>query len=142
MMQAFSDQMYSTFNANGSLSLFPTEEAEMLLRMILQAFNPDLEQSGDGACLAQMEVCVDNQLYRLRIYGIDPVIRSSRAALSPRELEIARLIARGMPNKQIAHCLGLSDSTVGTYTKRIYLKLNVGSRALMVSKMMSEGLLD
>jgi DNA-binding CsgD family transcriptional regulator len=61
--------------------------------------------------------------------------------LSPREREIARMVARGYPNKTIAGVLDISSWTVGTYLRRIYAKLNIGSRAAMVARLMEEGLL-
>lgn len=48
--------------------------------------------------------------------------------LSARELEILRLVARGISNKDIAIRLGLSLRTVKGYLADIFLKLNVGSR--------------
>jgi len=61
--------------------------------------------------------------------------------LSPREREIARMVAKGFPNKTIAGVLELSSWTVGTYLRRIFAKLGVGSRAAMVARLMEEGLL-
>ena len=52
--------------------------------------------------------------------------------LSGRELEIAVLVAQGHANKVIAHRLQISEWTVATYLRRIFLKLDVGSRAAMV----------
>jgi DNA-binding CsgD family transcriptional regulator len=57
------------------------------------------------------------------------------ALLSPRELEIARMIALGLPNKTIAAVLEISAWTVGTYLRRIFAKLHVTSRAAMVAKL-------
>lgn len=48
--------------------------------------------------------------------------------LSVRELEILRLVAQGISNKDIAIGLGLSLRTVKGYLADIFLKLNVGSR--------------
>lgn len=55
--------------------------------------------------------------------------------LSPREYEIARLIAKGYPNKTVAAVLELSPWTVGTYLRRIYAKLGVRCRAAMVAQL-------
>lgn len=63
------------------------------------------------------------------------------AGLSPREVEIARMVAEGYPNKIIADVLDISSWTVGTHLRRIFAKLNVGSRAAMVAKLLEEGLL-
>ncbi|MEI9983707.1 MAG: helix-turn-helix transcriptional regulator [Aliidongia sp.] len=52
--------------------------------------------------------------------------------LSGRELEIAVLVAQGHANKNIAYRLQISEWTVGTYMRRIFLKLDVESRAAMV----------
>ncbi|HLY04604.1 MAG TPA: helix-turn-helix transcriptional regulator [Rhizomicrobium sp.] len=52
--------------------------------------------------------------------------------LTGRELEIAVLVAKGHANKVIAHRLRISEWTVATYLRRIFLKLGVESRAAMV----------
>jgi DNA-binding CsgD family transcriptional regulator len=55
--------------------------------------------------------------------------------LSPREYEIARLVANGYPNKTVAAILELSPWTVSTYLRRIYAKLGVRCRAAMVAQL-------
>ncbi len=55
-------------------------------------------------------------------------------ALSPREIEIVRLVAKGYPNKTIAGILEISTWTVAAHLRRIYLKLGVHSRAAMVAR--------
>jgi DNA-binding NarL/FixJ family response regulator len=52
--------------------------------------------------------------------------------LTGRELEIAVLVAQGYATKNIAYRLQLSEWTVATYLRRIFAKLDVGSRAAMV----------
>jgi DNA-binding CsgD family transcriptional regulator len=66
---------------------------------------------------------------------------SDESALSPRELEIARMVAAGHPNKTIAAVLDISAWTVGTHLRRIFGKLRVTSRAAMVAKLMECGTL-
>jgi len=51
------------------------------------------------------------------------------AALSPREVEILRLLAAGHAYKQIAVELDISLNTICTHIKRIYEKLHVHSRS-------------
>jgi DNA-binding CsgD family transcriptional regulator len=58
-----------------------------------------------------------------------------REPLSPREHEIACLIAQGHPNKTIAHALNISIWTVNTYLRRIFAKLDVTSRAAMIAQL-------
>jgi DNA-binding CsgD family transcriptional regulator len=89
------------------------------------------------------DVMLDVQVDGVRCLLMRVLPRPSRPALvlSPREREIARMVARGYPNKTIAHVLDISSWTVNTYLRRIFSKLNVGSRASMVARLMEEGLL-
>lgn len=52
--------------------------------------------------------------------------------LTAREQQIVRLVCFGQVNKQIAHRLNISEYTVKTYLKQVFMKLNVHSRAAMV----------
>jgi DNA-binding NarL/FixJ family response regulator len=61
--------------------------------------------------------------------------------LSPREREIARMVAKGYPNKTIAAVLAISSWTVCTYLRRIFAKLGVCSRAAMVARLIEEKVL-
>jgi DNA-binding CsgD family transcriptional regulator len=53
----------------------------------------------------------------------------SLAALSPREQEVAALVARGLTNQQVATALGVSARTADTHVSRILRKLGVRSRS-------------
>jgi len=57
------------------------------------------------------------------------VSRLDGTALSPREKQVALLLLRGMTLRQIAPELGLTPATVATYSKSIYKKLGINSRA-------------
>jgi NarL family two-component system response regulator LiaR len=48
--------------------------------------------------------------------------------LSRRQLEVVKLGAQGLFNKEIAHELSLSERTVQTHWRNIFAKLDVGSR--------------
>jgi len=50
--------------------------------------------------------------------------------LTTREVEILRLLARGMSNTDIAKTLTISRKTAGTHVEHIYTKLGVSNRAL------------
>ena len=63
----------------------------------------------------------------------------NRIPLSPREIEIARMVAKGLPNKTIAAVLDISTWTVGTHMRRVFAKLGVGSRAAMVARLAQSG---
>lgn len=60
--------------------------------------------------------------------------QSPRHTLSPRELQIARLVADGATNRAIASSLEISPWTVSTHMRRIFAKLDVTSRAEMVAQ--------
>ncbi len=60
--------------------------------------------------------------------------------LSARELEIFRMIARGMKPHEIAETLHLSVKTVGTYRFRILQKMNVSSNAELARYAAERGL--
>jgi HD-GYP domain-containing protein (c-di-GMP phosphodiesterase class II) len=51
------------------------------------------------------------------------------AGLTPREVEILRLLARGLLNKEIARRLQITPKTVGNHVEHIYAKIGVSSRA-------------
>jgi FixJ family two-component response regulator len=55
--------------------------------------------------------------------------------LSPRERQVAQLVARGLLNKQISFELGLAERTVKLHRARIMTKLEVGSVADLVRLM-------
>jgi DNA-binding CsgD family transcriptional regulator len=54
--------------------------------------------------------------------------------LTPREMQIVALVAEGHVNKQVAAELGISEWTVSTHLRRIFAKLDVDTRAAMVTK--------
>jgi DNA-binding CsgD family transcriptional regulator len=64
----------------------------------------------------------------------------AQVALSPRELEIVRMVAQGHSNKIIADVLNISSWTVCTHVRRIFAKLGVGSRAAMVAQLLECGI--
>ena len=64
---------------------------------------------------------------------------SPAARLSPREREVARMIAKGYPNKIIASVLDISVWTVSTHLRRIFAKLGVTSRTAMVTTIFKRG---
>jgi DNA-binding CsgD family transcriptional regulator len=59
--------------------------------------------------------------------------------LTPRELEIARLAARGLTNRAIAADLALSPRTVGHHLAKIFPKLDVSSRASVAAALERHG---
>ena len=54
---------------------------------------------------------------------------SNPAGLTPREVEVLRLVARGLTDIQVAEQLIISPRTVNTHLTSIFNKLGVDSRA-------------
>ncbi len=63
------------------------------------------------------------------------------AQLTPRELEVLQLLARGLSNNEIASDLHLSGSTVKWFVKNIMEKLGVGDRTAAVTTALDRGIL-
>jgi len=67
--------------------------------------------------------------------------RSGPAGLTPREVEVLVLIARGASNRQAARALNITEKTVGTYVERIYKKTGASARSTATLFAMQHGLL-
>lgn len=65
--------------------------------------------------------------------------RDQVESLSPREVEVLRLAAKGLTNKAIGRALGISDRTVQGHLANIYGKLGVGSRTEAVTEALRRG---
>ncbi len=70
-------------------------------------------------------------------------LRDSRQyeALSPRELDVLRLLGTGGGNREIAHRLRLSEFTVKNHVRNILAKLGVEDRTAAVALALERGLL-
>jgi DNA-binding CsgD family transcriptional regulator len=103
-----------------------------LIRIIVNTMGvmtPDLEP---GAERILLDTDLDGERYLLVRM---PRPGRKHASLSPRELEIVRMVADGHSNKIIADVLNISSWTVCTHVRRIFAKLGVGSRAAMVARL-------
>jgi HD-GYP domain-containing protein (c-di-GMP phosphodiesterase class II) len=67
--------------------------------------------------------------------------REGPAGLTPREIEVLRLLARGLSNKEIAERLVISPKTVSNHIEHIYAKIDSSSRAAASLFAMQHGLL-
>jgi DNA-binding NarL/FixJ family response regulator len=71
-----------------------------------------------------------------------PIAATVASRLTSRELEVLRLLAEGLGQKQIATRLFVSPKTVGTHIEHIFRKLGVRSRAQAVTMAYQKGLIS
>lgn len=62
--------------------------------------------------------------------------------LTEREVEVLRLVARGVPNREIAEKLCLSESTVRVHVSNILRKLHLANRTQVALYALQEGLVN
>lgn len=66
---------------------------------------------------------------------------SEELNITPRQLEVLKLLASGMPNKRICTTLGLTEHTVKSHLKALFSALEVHNRTECVNVAMRLGLL-
>ncbi|HEX5597581.1 MAG TPA: response regulator transcription factor [Micromonosporaceae bacterium] len=67
------------------------------------------------------------------------VRRPGHQALSPREVQVLRLVARGLSNPEIGRELHISEATVKTHLLRAFGKLGVSDRTAAVTTALAAG---
>ena len=100
---------------------------------------------------AAAELRADVKAVRLDAEAVDAVLaaaghrvnrrRDWPAGLTAREIEVLRLLARGLSNKQIAARLVIAPKTVGNHVEHIYGKIGASTRAGASLYAMQHGLL-
>jgi DNA-binding NarL/FixJ family response regulator len=126
-----------------TLSNVPTDEVQLLIKLVTQVTNQSTLPAESSQQEEAQEVILDKEVDGMRYRLLRTPSRNDKAqvTLSPREQEIARMVAEGYPNKTIAAVLDISSWTVCTHLRRIFAKLNVRSRAAMVARLLEEGLM-
>ena len=82
----------------------------------------------------------DSMLSRIRP-GQQSELDPSGQILAPREIEVLRMIAEGLGNKEIASKLSISDHTVKFHISSIFAKLGASNRAEAVTLGIRHGLI-
>jgi DNA-binding CsgD family transcriptional regulator len=104
-------------------------ESRQPLRSALTTF--DLIGAGSWAEQARAELRAAGE----RVTTEEPPAQS---VLSAQELQIARLAAEGLSNREIGERLYLSPRTVGSHLYRIFPKLDITSRAQLAGRLGSD----
>ncbi len=112
-----------------------SSEIEAALRLLagkLHALIHEAGQHGTGG-LEGDTVLLDVEIGEVRLLALRQGQPSPMSLLSPREQEIARMVAQGYANKTIASVLEISSWTVASHLRRIFVKLQISSRAAMAT---------
>jgi ATP/maltotriose-dependent transcriptional regulator MalT len=72
--------------------------------------------------------------------GLDTAVAREPHGLSPRELDVLRLLAKGKSNREIAAALIISEHTVARHLQNIYAKLCLTSRSAATAYAFEHGL--
>jgi DNA-binding CsgD family transcriptional regulator/pimeloyl-ACP methyl ester carboxylesterase len=91
--------------------------------------------------VAQTVAAIDDFLASLAINEGQSLSISSAAGLSPREVEVLRLLAAGKSNREIADALVLSVNTVIRHVSNIYAKTGAANRAEATAFAAKQGLI-
>lgn len=105
-----------SLGASGYL-LKEQDDAQLIQQLhLLQQGQPPLSPRIARRMLQHFKLCPAN-------------ITTEDVVLSPRETQVLSAIGRGLRVNETAERLGLAESTVASYIKNIYVKLNISSRA-------------
>ncbi|MBF8436122.1 response regulator transcription factor [Halanaerobiaceae bacterium Z-7014] len=95
--------------------------------------------------LNRISTCIGNHIYLLKEYNQNMTRnitfkelqkeRIENLELTPREIEIARLVKSGLTNKEISNRLFISKNTVKKHLQNIYNKCDVSNKVSLVSKL-------
>jgi DNA-binding CsgD family transcriptional regulator len=75
-----------------------------------------------------------------RLDGANPYLASTAGGLTPREVEVLKLIAAGETNKSIAAALVISEHTVARHVQNMLQKLGFSSRAGLAAFAVEQGI--
>lgn len=70
----------------------------------------------------------------------EQAVASLSSALTPREIEVTRMVAAGLRNKEIASRLAITEGTVKFHLHAIYEKLGIDGRYALISYAREHGL--
>ncbi len=117
LLSAFDDEEYviEALSAGAAGYLVKTMPSDELAGWVRRAAD------GDPALDPKLAIRIARYVGRVSTRVEEP-------AVSSREIAVLRLLARGLPNKQIARQLGISPRTVEGHLSHIFNKVGVGSR--------------
>ena len=131
VLTAYDDDPYvfALLHAGADGYVLKTAPADELLRAVRTV------HAGSPALSPEIAAKVIQQVTGGKPVGAADQVES----LTERELDVLRLAARGMTNREIGHDLGISHRTVQGHLASVYEKLDVSSRTEAVTEALRRG---
>jgi HD-GYP domain-containing protein (c-di-GMP phosphodiesterase class II) len=104
------------------------------------AVNDDRAAAELGSMAAGGALCPDAVRAVLAAVQHSAPAPARQSGLTDREVEVLRLVARGLTNKEIASALEISPKTAGHHVQHVFEKLGVRTRAAATLMAMQRGL--
>ena len=124
MLSAYDDPSYvlSALRAGANGYVLKTAEPDDLIAAVLAV--------ADGQLILDRALSVTATAFAVndRLSGADGRSGQARGTLSVRELDVLKLVARGLTNKAIGVTMRISDRTVQVHIANIFTKLGAASR--------------
>ncbi len=125
-------QVYQSINSKMGESCVPLENSIELWHACLQD------------CLYALHhlpyAAISNHIYSSQQKSAEHP-ESATTSLTERELEVLLLLARGLPVKETARVLNVSEKTVRNHLSHLYHKLNINDRTQLVIYALKKGLI-
>jgi DNA-binding NarL/FixJ family response regulator len=102
----------------------------------------ELEQAIQTVMRGEVYISPETSKKSVLHYGKGPTKRDLLATLSPRQLEVLRLIVEGRTTKQIAQSLEISVKTVESHRAQLMERLNIHDVASLVRYAITVGLIN
>lgn len=119
-----SDHSLGQFRASDALDLLHAVRPHVPLIVVTGAFDED-------AAVESLRRGADDYIVKQNLFRLEPAVASALALrerlreLTPRQLEVFRLVAEGQSTRETAETLGISVKTVETHRTALMKKLDV-----------------
>jgi DNA-binding CsgD family transcriptional regulator len=124
------DAAVSSCDANGARGYGVQASVELAAALVRRQAGGDLARARAVLDRAEGEASrLGMAPFTARISRLRAQLGTARSPLSPRELEVARLVGRGLTNKQIGETLFVSERTAENHVQHILVKLGFSNRS-------------
>ena len=114
----------------------PAEQSRVLAGAIPDAVLVELEGRSHLPAMGDAEAVVDQVR---RFLGLPRLRRAVPTSLTPRQAEVAALVAVGLTNRELAERLGISERSAESHVERIRDRLGFRSRSQIAAWVVAGG---